>query len=533
MRSPLGLTLALATLLAAVHAAPAQTPVGLGHVDVGIAFEDGEWDLHIHDETTDTEYEPDEAVLVVRAAALTAVPADERFSFLGAAGAPLWVLPQVENEQLLFLGLGAEEIEAGVFTGNRVRVTLKQVQGPGHFFLYSTSGVTGAPGVRMNSRDGVSDTADFAEISAGGHQDFNWAFSAPGTYAITFEASGTLVEGGQAVASGPVTYTFQVEPRPGATGDMANFYVGVDALPLVRFGAFAGLPNPNQGRLVFLYAHVFPTDILNNHYHAIGAYAYSGPTNAPVTIPTNSNNRIPESFTAQPPLTLVPGSGRFAGKLTSAKTAEPYSDLRIRSVHTLRQRITAAATNEFGFGSPQHALFVSNLGGRTGRLDNVVVAMELVEKSPGLHIGTPFQTEVLKNPGDRVVLGDGNGFEFLPVVWTEAGAAPGRYHYRFKLVDVSTAPGHTPVPESGIVTFDFQVGTGPVLAIRKTVTLDLPLALEGHVLESAPAVNGPWTPVNAHPQIVSEGEGEGAHPTGQRVTVPLENATQFFRLRPL
>lgn len=531
--TPRALGLAAASLLGAAQLAAAQTPVGLGHVDVGVAFEDGAWDLHIHDETTDTEYEPDEAVLVVREAARTAVPADERFAFLGAAGAPLWVLPQVEDERLLFLGLAAEEVDKGVFRGDQIRVTLKQVQGPGHFFLYSTSGVTGAPDVRMNSRDGLSDGADFADLLAGGHQDFNWAFTAPGTYAITFEASGTLVDGGQALSSGPVTYTFQVEPQPGAAGDMANFYVGIDTLPLVRFGPFTGQPNPNQNRLVFLYAHVFANNILNNHYHAIGAYEYSGPTNAPVTVPTNSNNRLPETFTAQPPLTLVPGGGRFVGKLTSAKTAEPYSDLRIRSVHTLRQRITATTTNDFGFGSPQHALFVSNVGGRTGRLDNVVVAMELVDKSPGLHIGTPFQVEVLKNPGDRVVLGDGNGFEFLPVVWTEADAAPGRYHYRFKLVDVSTAPGHTPVPESGIVTFDFQVAAAPALAIRKTVTLDLPLALAGHVLESAPAVDGPWTPVDARPQIISEGEGEGAHPTGQRVTVPLENATQFFRLRPL
>ncbi len=532
MRSILGLTMVAGALLATPTVAVAQTPVGLGHVDVGVAFEDGAWDLHIHDETTDTEYEPEEAVLVVRDAARTVVPTDERFAFLGAAGAPIWVLPQVEDERLLFLGLAAEEIEDGVFADNRVRVTLKQVQGPGHFFLYSTSGVTGAPDVRMNSRDGLSDSVDFADVPAGGHRDFNWAFTAPGTYAIAFEASGTLVDGGQAVSSGPVTYTFQVEPQPGATGDLANYYVGVDSQPLVRSGAYTGLSNPNQHRLVFLYAHVFPANILNNHYHAIGTYSYAGPTNAPITILTNSNNRIPESYTVQPPLTLVPGSGRFEGKLTSAKTAEPYSDLRIRSTQTLRQRITATATNEFGFGSPQHALFVSSLGGRTGRLDNVVVAMELVEKSPGLHIGTPFQTEVLNNPGDRVVLGDGNSFEFLPVVWTEANAAPGRYHYRFKLVDVGTEPGHAPVPESGIVTFDFQVAAAPALAIHKTVTLDLPLAIESHVLESAPSVNGPWTSVGERPQIVSEGESEGAHPTGQRVTLPLENATQFFRLRP-
>ncbi len=521
----------LASLLLGVVAGTAQTPVGLGHVDIGIAFEQGAWDLHIHDETIDQEYEPNGVMLVVRHAARTTIPSDARFAFLGTPGAPLWLLPQVENENLLFLGLAAEEIPDGVFVGNRVKMTLKQVQGPGHLFVYGTGGVTGDPVVRMNSRDGLSDASDFADVLTGGHTDYNWAFTAPGTYTVMFEATGTLVTGNQAVASGPIPYTFIVEPEPGAAGDILGFYVGQDALPLVRFGTYAGLLNPNQGRLLFLYGHVFADNILNNHYHAIGAYEYSGPTNAPVTIQTNANNRIPETFTSQAPITLTPGTGRYEGKLASAKTAEPYSDLRFRSVHTLRRQITLTATNEFGFGSPQHTLFNSNLGGRTGLLDGVVVAMELVSKSDGLHVGTPFQTDVLSKPGDRVVLGDGNRFEFLPVAWTEVDAPAGHYFYRFKLVDVNTEPGHQVVPESGIVTFDFQVAPPPILNIAETVTLTLPLATDGYVLESGPTVNGPWTVMNAPFQTVVEGEGEAAHPTGKTVTVPLVEQAQFFRLR--
>ncbi|MCD0452462.1 choice-of-anchor M domain-containing protein [Actinocorallia sp. API 0066] len=49
------------------------------------------------------------------------------------------------------------------------------------------------------------------EMQAGvaGHEDFNWAFSAPGRYRLTFTVSGTTADG-KAVKSAPVTHTFHV-----------------------------------------------------------------------------------------------------------------------------------------------------------------------------------------------------------------------------------------------------------------------------------------------------------------------------------
>jgi surface-anchored protein len=47
----------------------------------------------------------------------------------------------------------------------------------------------------------------------GGHTDYNWAFTAPGSYTVAFEASGTLTGVG-VVGSGPVSYRFQVVPEP-------------------------------------------------------------------------------------------------------------------------------------------------------------------------------------------------------------------------------------------------------------------------------------------------------------------------------
>jgi surface-anchored protein len=202
--------IAMSAFFAGLSSIHAQTVISSGHVDIGIAYENGEWDLHIHDETIDQEYEPDAATLTVKSVAETTVPGDARFAFLGESGTPIWVLPQVEDENLLFLGIAAEEIEDGVFVGDQVRMTLKSVSGPGHFFVYSTGGAGGDPEVRMNSRDGISDTNDFAVVLAGGHSDYNWAFTAPGVYQIGFQASGTLVAGNQAISSGAVTYTFEV-----------------------------------------------------------------------------------------------------------------------------------------------------------------------------------------------------------------------------------------------------------------------------------------------------------------------------------
>ena len=44
------------------------------HVDVDVAFEDGGWELGIHDETNDVEFASDEVLLFVSDEALTTRP---------------------------------------------------------------------------------------------------------------------------------------------------------------------------------------------------------------------------------------------------------------------------------------------------------------------------------------------------------------------------------------------------------------------------------------------------------------------------
>jgi surface-anchored protein len=206
MKTSLLLSLILAAGLGAARAADRLTNQ---HVDVGVGFEDGRFDLHVHNETDDVEYDPRRVILQVNAAAKTQVPADPAFGFLGAPGSEIWVLPQVQDPNLLFLGIGAEEIEAGVFEGDSLILTLRRVKGPGRFTSFTVDAF-GRPVVHMNPADGISPATDSVLVLAGGHSEYNWSFTRPGTYRIEFFATGVLADG-RVVRSKPVTYRFFVE----------------------------------------------------------------------------------------------------------------------------------------------------------------------------------------------------------------------------------------------------------------------------------------------------------------------------------
>lgn len=225
--------LGLAALLATGLTTQAQTTLYNGHTDIGVAYDpDGnEWELHVHDEENDEEYFPaTDALLFVGNQAHGFVPAGSQWSFLGSAGSEIWILPSVENPNLLFLGFGAEEIDEGVFVNDQFSLALKAVSGPGTFAVYDLDAFN-SPLVLMNSADGING-ADAHILPAGAHQDLNWAFSAPGDYSVWFEAFGISTLNG-ATSSGDVEYRFRVEAVPEPTaGALAG--VGALAMWLVR-----------------------------------------------------------------------------------------------------------------------------------------------------------------------------------------------------------------------------------------------------------------------------------------------------------
>jgi len=187
----------------------AVTPLASGHVDVGIGFEDDALNLHVHDEEHDVEYSPADALLVVNPQALQFSPGGA-YSFLGPAGTPNWVLPSSETPDLLFLGIGGEELDPADWIGN-LTLRLDSVQGPGSFYLWNVDSF-GQPVLYMDS-SGPAGVPGSVSVVPGSHGHYNWGFSAPGSYRVTFDASGTHVaEGPQ--STGPVAFQFQVVPEP-------------------------------------------------------------------------------------------------------------------------------------------------------------------------------------------------------------------------------------------------------------------------------------------------------------------------------
>lgn len=206
--------------------ATAQTPtLNSGHADIGIGFADGAFDLHVHDDVTDTEFSPADVILGVGAAAFTTTPA--ALSVFAPVGSSLWVLPKTQHPDLLFLGFGTEELTASDWIGN-ISLTLTSVSGPGHFGIYDV-GTFGNIQVRMNSADGIS-AGDALELQTGSHSHYNLTFTAPGTYSIGFKASGNSVTGGL-ITSDPASYTFTVVPEPGT---YALLGLGLVALLVAR-----------------------------------------------------------------------------------------------------------------------------------------------------------------------------------------------------------------------------------------------------------------------------------------------------------
>lgn len=190
-----------------------------GHMDIGVLYEGGAWDLHLHKEEPppDEEFAPGDALIQVgpSAALPGGVPnTPSATGFFGPAGSPLWVLPKTEQEDLPFLGIGAEEMDAADWNGN-LTLSLDSVNGPGDVFVWDV-GAFGDLIPKMSTRDGVG-PGDLLEVTAGSHAHYFWAFSAPGEYEVVVKGSGVHAVDGP-VASDPVGYRFQVVPEPGAAG---------------------------------------------------------------------------------------------------------------------------------------------------------------------------------------------------------------------------------------------------------------------------------------------------------------------------
>ena len=190
------------------HAA-AVVVLSQGHVDaVDVAFEDGAFEISVHDETVEPDVERDPATVVfqVRRQAAVTVPDDPAYAFVGSPGATVYVLPETQDPELLWAGLATEELEPGVFAGDRVDVRFRQVIGPDGVSLFVTDPV-GAPVVAVDSEDGLPDVVTLPVAT---HVHYNWAFERRGVYLLKVDVTGRLASSGATVTSDAVWLKFVV-----------------------------------------------------------------------------------------------------------------------------------------------------------------------------------------------------------------------------------------------------------------------------------------------------------------------------------
>lgn len=221
------------------------------HVDIGLAFEDGAWDLHVHNETDNPpdgiEYSPDEALLYGGKNTRTNRSASSAFDFIGVGpGQQYWRLPQSQAPGVIFLGVGAEEIADGTFadwtptdprvggqSGPYIELDLVAVRGPGDFSVWSST--DDGPLVWMSTHDGGITSDDSLFALSGSHSHFNYGFTKAGLYEVDLRATAYLGPGqANPVTSDVVTYHFGIEAVPEPASWLMLAVGGVALLPMVR-----------------------------------------------------------------------------------------------------------------------------------------------------------------------------------------------------------------------------------------------------------------------------------------------------------
>ena len=221
-----GLTLATATLF---HASPAlaadSVVLSKGHTDaVDVHYENGALKLKVKDDTVSPAVvrDPADVTFQVLPAAETTVPDLPTFGFLGQPGRKIWMLPQVQDPNLLWPGWNTTTLGSGVFAGDKVSLSLVGVDGPGDVTLFDTNSL-GTPNIKFRSNDGLPDRLDVAVHT---HAHAGWVFSATGTYTLKFQADATLANG-TTLSTGPVDYKFVVGDLQSGGGDLALSITGM------------------------------------------------------------------------------------------------------------------------------------------------------------------------------------------------------------------------------------------------------------------------------------------------------------------
>ena len=183
------------TLSAEQPVASGRTEISAGHVDMGPRFNNGKFELMLHDDHGETPVwrSLDEVIYRGSDQAILEVPNDPRYSFVGApAGSKVYVIPQTATKGVIWPGWNTQDPQLVSKLNRGVNLTLEQVSGPGTFSLYLENGNFSAPQVLWSS---TKSEPQKLWVEKNTHTHANWVFTAPGEYLLKVTASAELSDG--------------------------------------------------------------------------------------------------------------------------------------------------------------------------------------------------------------------------------------------------------------------------------------------------------------------------------------------------
>lgn len=222
------------TLSAEQPVASGRIEISAGHVDMGPRFNNGKFELMLHDDHGETPVwrSLDEVIYRGSDKAILEVPNDPRYSFVGApAGSKVYVIPQTETKGVIWPGWNTQDPQLVSKLNRGVNLTLEQVSGPGTFSLYLENGNFSAPQVLWSS---TKSEPQKLWVEKNTHTHANWVFTAPGEYLLKVTASAELSDGSTVTdtrylkfavgdsASADTLYAMEAQARGSASSGVAS-----------------------------------------------------------------------------------------------------------------------------------------------------------------------------------------------------------------------------------------------------------------------------------------------------------------------
>ncbi len=187
------------------------TIISSGHLDYSTQVVNGKIESYIGDNSSGIEVfrEPSKTVLWLKPSSKVTLPAG--YEQVGPAGSNVFMVPQTQNMDLIWLGWSTETLNSSKVS-SPVTWKLTDVDGPGSMKVFLDGQFGGIQSL-------VFDGTGCYDIRTGVHAHANWAFSKAGIYKLHFTQSATLANGQPSSDSEVVTIVVgDVDPATAVAG---------------------------------------------------------------------------------------------------------------------------------------------------------------------------------------------------------------------------------------------------------------------------------------------------------------------------